>query len=511
MPDLLAQPSAAQPPPLVPPQGANIAPLLAQNQQQTDALLQQEQKQMQPAMNNVSSLLAQPRPQPPQMQPIPQMPDESGEQQKQAQEFLPIAIAFAGIAGALSRQHVTSALTAFGASIKGLQQGQMDVFNKKAKEAEDAAKQAIDTNTQKLAEYKAIMDDRKASLDEQMARIQMVALQYHDQLTADAAGAKNYLALGELMDRNAQAVSNFSVQVANLVDKQQQIYDGVKLGFEKLGFDLQEDGTLVPNAQAPAATLQKMSAQSAQLRIQAAGLPEGPKKQQLVDQADKIDAGVAKAKQAGGIGGAMSRIYSERVLVSAKEAAAALGNIVDLPMTINAPFWKGGSAQGPSILDASREYLSNKVTDQDAQAYNVMTSGLQRSLASIEAAGMRPPGSLSNQMEAVIIKPGDTQLTKLSKLAETRQIVEQGVSVVSSDPAVTPALKEQADEAVAAVKAAVPFTQQDVIRLMRAQDANPKVTLRQIMNENKGTPDGGTSGAAPVVGGGGTIFEKAWQ
>ncbi|MBF9666383.1 hypothetical protein IAI38_11655, partial [Streptococcus pseudopneumoniae] len=85
------------------------------------------------------------------------------------------------------------------------------------------------------------------------------------------------------------------------------------------------------------------------------------------------------------------------------------------------------------ILDATKEVLANKLTSQEVQSYNVMSTGFQRALASIEAAGLMPTGQLTHQMDAVIFKEGDTNFTKLQKLAQTRQIVEEGLETALSN------------------------------------------------------------------------------
>jgi hypothetical protein len=97
-------------------------------------------------------------------------------------------------------------------------------------------------------------------------------------------------------------------------------------------------------------------------------------------------------------------------------------------------------------------------------------------------------------MDAVIFKEGDTNMTKLHKLAQTRQIVEKGLEVVLSNPRVPKEQKAQMESSLEAIRKAVPFTHKDVINLQRAQDKNPKATLRDVMQskglEKKEEPKG---------------------
>lgn len=182
--------------------------------------------------------------------------------------------------------------------------------------------------------------------------------------------------------------------------------------------------------------------------------------------------------------GSRESVFINRVATSAAEAAADLGNVVELPMTSSSGVF-GGRKQGESMFSAGKETLANKMTTQEVQSYNVMSTGFQRSLASIEASGLAPSGTLSHQMDAVIFKEGDTNLTKLHKLAQTRQIVEKGLEVALSNPRVPKDQKAQMESSLEAVRKAVPFTHKDVISLQRAQDKDPKATLKDVM-QSKG-------------------------
>jgi len=93
--------------------------------------------------------------------------------------------------------------------------------------------------------------------------------------------------------------------------------------------------------------------------------------------------------------------------------------------------WLGRPEKG-SILDASKSGLVNAMTSQEVQDYQTMVTGIQRNLAAIEAAGLAPSGSLTHMMDAVVIQPGQSNLTKLRKMAQIRQIVEKGTELYLS-------------------------------------------------------------------------------
>lgn len=178
--------------------------------------------------------------------------------------------------------------------------------------------------------------------------------------------------------------------------------------------------------------------------------------------------------------GGRESVYVQRMMMGANQAAKDLSNVVQLPLTASTGIF-GGRKQGPGLFDAGREVLANKATGQEAQAYNAMATGFQRSLAQIESAGLMPSGSLTHQMDAVLFKEGDTNLTKLHKLAQTRQIVEAGMEVIEANPRVSPEEKAKVKTVLDSIRKSVPFTHSDLIKLQVLQETNPNATLKDVI------------------------------
>lgn len=193
------------------------------------------------------------------------------------------------------------------------------------------------------------------------------------------------------------------------------------------------------------------------------------------------------AKKAEGESG-RAAVFTNRMITSANEAMRGLENVVKLPASTTRGLL-GGREQGPSLLQATKETLANNVTTEEAQLYNVMTAGIQRNLASIEAVGLMPSGALTHMMDNVIIKEGDTQLTKASKLAEIRQILEAGMEPILANPKVPKELKDLVTNIQNRVAKAVPFTQDDVISLMGSPDSDK--TLGSIVKGQRKDQDSG--------------------
>jgi hypothetical protein len=207
--------------------------------------------------------------------------------------------------------------------------------------------------------------------------------------------------------------------------------------------------------------------------------PQDPAKAIVINARTGDEIG-GKAPPNSGAMGAREAVFTQRVITSANQASKDLANVVQLPLSASTGIF-GGRRQGAGLFDAGREVMANKVTSQEAQQYNAMATGFQRSLAAIEAAGLMPSGSLTHQMDAVLFKEGDTNLTKLHKLAQTRQIVESGMEVLNANPRVSPDEKKKVGQILETITKAVPFTHEDLMKLSAAQQINSNATLKDVL------------------------------
>lgn len=169
-----------------------------------------------------------------------------------------------------------------------------------------------------------------------------------------------------------------------------------------------------------------------------------------------------------------SSVMFNRVAASANEAVTALKNISELPVTTSTG-WFGGAQTAPTLMGSVKSALAQKITSQEAQDYKTMIAGVSRSLSTIETAGLAPNGSITHSMDSITLNEGDSQLTKLRKLAETRQIIEKGIEPNLSNPKLAPAQRQLIEKIVSDVQAAIPFTQHDITKLQ--QSKNPNATL----------------------------------
>jgi hypothetical protein len=185
----------------------------------------------------------------------------------------------------------------------------------------------------------------------------------------------------------------------------------------------------------------------------------------IVDKATgKVTDTGAEAAPKGGAaaGGGRDAVYTSRIISAGEEALGDAKNVMEMPLGSNVGWLASKKGEGGGIMASVRGGLANKLTSQDAQNYGVISAGLQRNLAAIETAGLATPGSLTHQMDAVIIQPGDSNETAMRKLAQTRQIVENGLKNVLNKPTVNPEQKKEVKAIIDGLKEAIPFTQHDI-------------------------------------------------
>jgi hypothetical protein len=200
-----------------------------------------------------------------------------------------------------------------------------------------------------------------------------------------------------------------------------------------------------------------------------------------------------KPGAAGGALGNRAEVYFKRVAVAANEAAAAAQNIMELPSGSDSG-WFAGRGHPNGLLGAAKESLVNAVTSQGVQDYNTIVPGIARSLATIETGGLATNGSLTGSMDSLTLKAGDSEITKMRKMAELRQIVEKGMEPNLVDPKIPEVQKEQIRGIITQIQTAIPFTHHDITVLQKSD--NPNQTMADVV---KARGIGGSSPASATT------------
>lgn len=181
----------------------NIANQLQLNDEATRALISQKSAEQAPIIDKAMQTAQQPIPGSPQLQKAPApVPKED---LSEAQNWMTAIAAFSGLAGAFSRQHATTALNAFSAGMKGFKEGKEASVEEAHKQWDEANKAALENNKALRDQYEDILNNRKLTQDQQLQQIQLIAAKYQDQLTYQAAEAKNMILLSKVLESQAAA------------------------------------------------------------------------------------------------------------------------------------------------------------------------------------------------------------------------------------------------------------------------------------------------------------------
>lgn len=205
-------------------------------------------------------------------------------------------------------------------------------------------------------------------------------------------------------------------------------------------------------------------------------------------------------------GGAREAVFRGRVLNAASQAIETIKNIIELPTGASSGFFGVGASPGRSLLASAKGALTNRIAPQEAQSYNVMLSGVTRNMATIEGAGLVPSDTFTGAFNALELREGDTEATKLQKIAEMRQTITAGLRPVLSDPRVPPVQKEFVRELIQEVEQAVPFTVTDVTKLLR--ETNPQTTIADVIKARGLSSTGAQAAPAPASESGGWVIEE---
>lgn len=188
--------------PLAPPPWlSNYATQIEGVQKADTEAFEHEQKELSPKYDRLSKTLGAGVPKPPEQEKV-EPPPRPEDYHKHSMEFASAMAVLGAVSSAFTRHAGNASLNAFAGALNGWQQGNVQAYEEAAKRWEQATKQTIENNRQILEKYKLVLEDRKLNIDAQMAQIQLIASQYHDKITADAAAAKNYTLVAQIYEKN---------------------------------------------------------------------------------------------------------------------------------------------------------------------------------------------------------------------------------------------------------------------------------------------------------------------
>ena len=338
-----------------------------------------------------------------------------------------------------------------------------------------------------------IAANQVANSDDPVATVQQVAPQFgaqYDQVHGQGAFAQ-LLQNPTLLKQQAARVAQDSL--AGLVDPdkqfqahQQMVEDHYKQ--EGPGGEAARNANTVnaENARAAASRAvtirgQDLASERNKPQLVEVPQPDGSVQKQWIVPGATAGTNVGVSTTPAGPGAGRVQQMVGRITLAGNEVSRSAANLMEMKSSGNAGWLGIGKEQPHGILNSAKSALANVMSADDTRSYNIKVAGVTRNLAAIEAAGNMPPGSLTSQMGAVIAQPGDTDINRLERMAEIRQIADAGLESILTQPSISKAQIDQINGIRDKIAKSIPFTQHDVEMLKQSKD--PTVTMTDLMKQ----------------------------
>ena len=160
-----------------------------------------------------------------------------------------------------------------------------------------------------------------------------------------------------------------------------------------------------------------------------------------------------------------------RMMNGLSEGTAALSNLAELPVGASSPWLAnvGMGHSGTTVSGATAGNIGWGLSSNDQRTYQEAIVGLARTLATVEAAGAAQGlATFSDKVEASIKnRPLDTVGDGIQRLAESRQILENGMRAWLANPKLASAQRDEIEFQLDKLKTIIPYTVHDVLEFRK--------------------------------------------
>ncbi len=172
--------------------------------------------------------------------------------------------------------------------------------------------------------------------------------------------------------------------------------------------------------------------------------------------------------------------FGDIVVGAANEAAASLRNLTSMGAEASTGLFQGRNTTG--LMTAPLGALTNALTSDEAQRYNVEIANFGKFLSQVQRGGRTVPVSdIEASQRVFAVREGDSQHTVLTKFAAMRQQLERIIEVRIASPNTPEPLKEILRQNLETIQDVVPFTVEDVNRFVNS--ANQTTTFSDMFRD----------------------------
>ena len=367
-----------------------------------------------------------------------QAPKEEGQQ---IAGLIAMMGALAAFGGGKSYGSALTAMNAMAGMLNGYREGRKEVFDK-AKAEYDKSVQAIKAhNDQITAAYNRALKMAPANLTAATAQLRSELIALDAKLQAEAVRVQG-------PEKAAQAWQNSRTAELRLAQLQRTID--------------RQSGQLQGRASEPVVAVEDR---------------ENPGKYIFVPRSETVRAAQegrpytpAPRQPSSSPGGVIQFRYNQAIVNAVNQASVEVENYGALPLRA-APPAASNVLTDPSkgITEAATRYFAQGSTPAENRAVQQVTAGLNRAIAAI-AAGGRPGGITEasiKEFTKMAPLPGDKKINTFLYLAMIRQEFDIAVKDLKAAKA-APEQIQAAEAARDRAYQAIPFTAQDVIRVIRS-------------------------------------------
>jgi len=190
----------------------------------------------------------------------------------------------------------------------------------------------------------------------------------------------------------------------------------------------------------------------------------------------QIEAQMKASKGGGGGAGAIQFRYNGAVATAADKLGIHLDNLTSAPLGSEPPGFGEIITDPKKITTGAIQYLGAAITDADSRALQQELSAIIPEIANVEAAG-RPGGATNariSELHKTAPVAGDSKINYYMFLALSKQELAIAKTTLQVSGG-TPEQIAAADRAIAKINEKVPFSVQDINRILRGPGGAPLV------------------------------------